>query len=338
MRFQFKLFFITSMFFSTSLLAEETIKTIEQRKEFISKGLAFLAKHQNAKGSWTGGYDTAITGFAGLAFLSAGHTPNEGQYAPVVNKAVEALLGKQSKNGFLNLGGNDDRPMYGHGYATLFLAQVYGMDPSHGDLLRRALQKAVTFIVANQSAVGGWYYTPGHRSDEGSVTITQVQALRACRDAGLKVPFETIKKSIQYVKESQETDGGIAYGVRQRGNATVPLTAAGMAVLFNAGQYEIGDTQLKGFRYLDRHMIDLLNPHGGGHFFYTHFYAAQVYKQRGEEFNRYFQEIQKILLSAVKTDVDGSKYWDGEQTPVYATAIALMILSLPLEYLPMFIN
>ena len=47
---------------------------------------------------------------------------------------------------------------------------------------------AIVLISRSQSRDGGWLYTPDDAGDEGSVTITQVQALRACRDAGISVP------------------------------------------------------------------------------------------------------------------------------------------------------
>ena len=53
--------------------------------------------------------------------------------------------------------------MYGHGFATLFLAEVYGASPQPG--LREKLSKAIELIVHSQNAEGGWRYEP--RRDYG---------------------------------------------------------------------------------------------------------------------------------------------------------------------------
>ena len=79
--------------------------------------------------------------------------------------------------------------MHGHGFALLFLASVYGMITK--DSLRRqvgeAVRKAVTLTSQGQSAQGGWTYIPG-AGDEGSVTVTQVQALGRRRTPGSSSP------------------------------------------------------------------------------------------------------------------------------------------------------
>ena len=42
-----------------------------------------------------------------------------------------------------------------------------------------------------------------------SVTITQMQALRACRNAGITVPKEILKKGIEYLLHSTTERGGV---------------------------------------------------------------------------------------------------------------------------------
>src|SRR5204863_6784284 len=115
--------------------------------------------------------------------------------------------------------GNPDHPtetgryMYGHGFATLFLALVYGDedDRERREKLKDILTRAVKYIGAAQSTQGGWFYTSkteGHDQDEGSVTVTQVQALRACRNAGIAVPTQFIENGQKYLKNSTTPRGG----------------------------------------------------------------------------------------------------------------------------------
>ena len=59
----------------------------EETKKAVDKALKFLANKQDSDGSWG---NTAITGFALLAFMANGHVPNQGDYGKVVAKGVAA--------------------------------------------------------------------------------------------------------------------------------------------------------------------------------------------------------------------------------------------------------
>ena len=110
--------------------------------------------------------------------------------------------------------------MYSHGFGTLFLAEAYGM--THRPEIREKLQKAVRLIIDTQNIEGGWRYQPVKHDADLSVTICQINALRAARNAGLFVPKETVDACIDYVKRSQNPDGGFRYmlsGGRQRVSA-----------------------------------------------------------------------------------------------------------------------
>src|SRR5262249_27654499 len=138
------------------------------------------------------------------------------------------------------------RYMYGHGFATLFLASVYGdeTEPKKRAQLKDILTRAVKYIGNAQSTQGGWFYTSkadGHDQDEGSVTITQMQALRACRNAGIPVPKEILNKGIDYLSKSTTPRGGVVYSLG-RGGIGAPvggerpaLTAAAISCGFSAG-------------------------------------------------------------------------------------------------------
>ena len=111
-------------------------------------------------------------------------------------------------------------PMYGHGFATMFLAECYGM--SRRAELRGKLAAAVKLIVDSQNDEGGWRYWPDSTDADVSVTICQVMALRAARNAGLSVPKTTIDRCIEYVKKCQNPDGGFTYMLGDGGREPVP--------------------------------------------------------------------------------------------------------------------
>ena len=124
--------------------------------------------------------------------------------------------------------------MYSHGFGTLFLAEAYGM--THRPEIREKLHKAVQLIIDTQNNEGGWRYQPVKHDADLSVTICQINALRAARNAGLFVPKETVAACIQYVKRSQNPDGGFRYMLRAA-PARSP-SAAGVVALQSAGEYD----------------------------------------------------------------------------------------------------
>src|SRR5438034_11630990 len=117
-----------------------------KQKEAVEKGLIWLANHQGKEGSYGGdgmGRHAGITGLAGLAFMQQGNLPGRGKYGDNVTKCLDFVLGASQESGLISAD-NSQGPMYGHGFATLFLAEVYGM--TGDDRVKEKLQKAVRLI------------------------------------------------------------------------------------------------------------------------------------------------------------------------------------------------
>ena len=76
--------------------------------------------------------------------------------------------------------------MYGHGVATIALGELYGQTKS--PIIRAKLEKTIKLIIASQNSQGGWRYRPVVRDADISVTVLQVVALRAAKNAGIDVP------------------------------------------------------------------------------------------------------------------------------------------------------
>jgi hypothetical protein len=309
---------------------------IPRQAQAIERGLAWLARNQSPDGSWgteggQGEFHMAMTGLAGLAFLSAGHVPERGPYGARLDKAIRFVLRHQQRDGLITTP-RDSQSMYGHGFSMTFLAEAYGMDMG-GELnekIKECLTLAVKLTDRAQSAWGGWYYSPNADSDEGSVTITQVQALRACANVGIPVPPKTMRSALSYIHKSQNPDGGIRYTARSSGASTLALSAAGCELLMMAGEYDTAQTK-RVIEYLKRN----LNPNVtvGYHDFYTNFYGAQAMIQiGGPEFERYYTGLRRRLLGA--QGAQGA--WSGDVGSTYCTSIAVMILALPYTYLPIF--
>jgi len=326
--------------------------------EAIDSGLNYLVKTQRRDGSWLnsgsyGMYPSVMTSLAGMALMAGGSSPESGPYAREVSKAMHYLLriAESHGDGLIVGPGGESRSMYGHGFAMLFLAQCYGNElrPETEARLKKVLDKAVSVTVASQSDLGdkvnnagGWIYTPTGQSDEGSVTVTQLQALRACRNVGIKVPRRTIERAVAYLKYCQMADGGICYSARSggggRGSSRPPISAAAIACFYAAGVYDRQGEAAEGEEAMVTRLVEYckrtVRPElqNSGHYFYAHFYMAQgLYQRGGPDWNDYYPRIRKRLVETQSPD--GS--WNGDNVgTTYGTAIASIILQLPYGYLP----
>jgi hypothetical protein len=308
-------------------------------EQAIREGISFLVRTQNPDGSWlsdgsTGRFPTAISALAGLALLANGSTAYSGPQAENVRRAVRYLLDRADPTTGLIGGQESGRPMFGHGFAMLFLAQVYGSEgqPALRQRIREVLLGAVALTARSQSELGGWYYTPDSDEDEGAVTMTQLQGLRACANAGLPVPEETVARALDYIRKSARPDGGIAYRADRPGDSRPAITCAALASLYAAGIYE-GELVERGLRYARANVPTTApRPSGGTHFFYAHLYLSEVlYFRGGDEWRDYFEAISGWLAAMQRED--GS--WLGEYIGrAYGTAVALLILQLPYNSLP----
>lgn len=313
--------------------------TSESQRSVI-KGLDFLAGGQSDDGSWiTGGgqaYPVAMTSLAGTAFLAHGNTPTRGKYSKVVQGAVEYLVRCSTPTGIITGQGQDSgMPMHGHGFALMFLGSVYGMITK--DKLRRqvadVLRRGIKLTAEGQSNEGGWFYTPGS-GDEGSVTVTQVQGLRAAQNAGFLVPKSVIEEAAKYLEKCRTREGAIQYSLSVPSGPRLPISAAAIATLYNAGEFDnpIAVDCLK-YVWDQFRASDDFNK-GGGHVFYTHLYASQGFYMAGDAYwDVYFPRTRDQLI-ALQTP-EGAWNGDGIGT-VYGTSISVIILQLPYKYLPVF--
>lgn len=305
----------------------------------IDKGLRWVAKNQSSLGHWTaGGYPTAMTALAGTALVAGGSTTIQGPYAKNIRKAVDYLLGKSRTNGLIGDPQTDNRYTYGHGFSMLFLSQVLGEeeDEDRRQELVDKLEKACDFSGKAQTPSGGWGYVSakdGNNFDEGSTTITQVQGLRGCRNAGIVVPSEVIEHAKEYIFDCKNPDGGISYSSRNRGSSRPAITAAALATLYNAGAYDT------------KHVPDMLDfckknlqnlsegPNSFGHWHYTYLYYSQVMYRQG---NKEWEPFRDKLYGHITKEQAADGSWTGNIGPIYVTACNLIMLQLDKAYLPIY--
>ncbi len=306
----------------------------------IQRGLRYLSLHQRGDGALASTYPVATTALGGMAFLGAGVEYDRGAWGPVLVKAVAYLLGRADDRGYVH----DDEEqkksrMHGHAYAMLFLAQVAGtIDTSQTEArVREAIQRGIRVIERGQTGRGGWGYEPGDAQDEASITVCCLQALRAAKDAGFLVEDRAVRGALGYLKQCAKADGSFMYSLeRNQSQSSYELTAAAVSTLHAAGEYT-NDQRRRGVEYLrERVAKHRRQPLAACSHYpcYGNLYAGQVFYQLGgADWEGWAAEAYPDLLDE-QDRVEGS--WENRYGNEYGTAVSLLILEIPLGYLPIF--
>jgi len=321
------------------------IEILPEQIGAVKRGLDYLAKIQTRRGTVGTQAPLAFTALAGLAWMAGGSTPTRGPYASNVMNALKFVLScGRGSTGYLNEGAGrmaGGSGMHGHGYALLFLAELYGMcgdlaDSVTDESVRDAIVRGVAVTERAQHSAGGWTYDPRPDGHEGSVTVTQVQALRAARNIGVNVSQKVIDKGISYIKKSTNSDGTIMYMLGQGSHATYPLTAAGACVYAYFGLYDdpMGQKCMKAMFEFVMGKRPGQNPQFDS---YATFYAGQAcfFMKRKEP--KYWIEgyakLRKQILAGQSKN--GSWVTDGYEG-AFGTPCATLILQIPYRILPIF--
>ncbi|MGE9268013.1 MAG: prenyltransferase/squalene oxidase repeat-containing protein [Verrucomicrobiales bacterium] len=287
------------------------------------KGLKYLAGSQQEDGSWHDavGREPGVVGLAVLAFLAHGEDPRHGPYATHIKRGLDYILSQQKKtNGYI---GNS---MYNHGFATLALAECYGIlnDPR----LATALRDAVDLILSAQkrNPLGGWRYSPDSSDADSTVTGCQIVALYAARNAGLPVPDSAFEKGLKYLARCRNSSGG--YGYTSPSGEKPTLTAIGSLCLSLAKKKE-GKGYASSTRYLRKHLDyrDKYYP------YYFEYYMSQALFHADEELWQDWNEKNIRYLSVLQQN-NGS--FPGNKGPCFSTTGALLSLALNYRFLPIY--
>jgi hypothetical protein len=314
----------------------------------IDRGLDFIARNQSSDGSFSergGGAAVGITALGALALMAGGNQPDRGKYGRQVSRAVDYVAGMANgpTTGFLTTPdsqgvrlASQPAPMYSHGFGTLFLAEVCGMLPqaTRDAKVRAALEQAVSFTVSAQNREGGWRYEPQVQFADVSVTTAQMMALRAAKNTGIFVRKNVIDNGAAYIKACQMGEGGFSYWKGQ-GFSAFARTAASIVGLYSAGIYD-GKEVERGLKYLQQFTPGRqFSPREipPQHYWYGQYYAALAMWTAGDDYwGPWLPAIRDELLS--KARIGGGTWTDPYHGSVYATAMALIVLQLPNNYLP----
>ena len=330
-------------------------------KQSVDKAVAWLLAQQRAQGCYLDEnradavpqHSGAITSLVIMALSSVGHMPTdptpEGRS---VNRALRFMVDQVVPTDTGYLGQSDRSRMYGHGIMSLMYAEMVGQtqDDEMDKKIRSRLQRAVEVIMRSQDVVkseanrGGWRYEPGSSDSDISVSVWQVMALRAAKNAGLEVPKESIDKAVAYIKRSYRSDRNPdgspknmeaafsyePYGGRQ----TFSTTAAGILSLQVCSEYEAPEV-IGGANFLVKNPP---SPNEAWFFYGTYYYAQGMYQRGGEQAAVARQKTEQMLLELQLPNGSWQPRNGNERSagPVYATALALLSLSVHHHFLPIY--
>jgi hypothetical protein len=316
------------------------------------KGLDWLTQNQAADGSWGKSYTIGVTSLACLAYLSAADEPFTGDRGKALVKGLQFLLANQKDGMFPTQGQSVQTWIHGQGFASLALSEAYGRDllcKVKPDLdakkIRAVVVQSVKAIAKNQSASGGWWYTPGNLNrDEGATTVCAVQALVSAENYGIAIDEKVLDKGFDYLKKSQNKDGSFNY-IQGDGTSMKAGTAADVATLGLMKKFDF-TVMINGYKFLLEFTPARMSAEHVPYYFpyYGHYYGCMGMRLLGQEYKedkefrdntaRYIAETQKDLVAWQQKDGTWpNKGWikqhEKAENNDYATAFAILTLYVP---------
>jgi len=269
-------------------------------------------------------------------------------------------LGKPANNWYVDLQ---------TGLGIIALTETYSKTTRKGlkAKIRAKVESAVAFLEGIQLSTGGWDYRESsdggpHGVSHGTIsdTYTILPALIVARKAGFKVDSKMVERGVKSLLACANEDGSFAYTDNKRMNEDVhrripPLryfrTGAVLYSLYTAGKSKTA-TARKAEAFLDGHQDEYLEhgrAAGDVHTSYAFMFATLGMKLRGgKKWEKWRNECWKFLPPA-NQDGDGSWKHTGKTEPgrrvtedlrnqrkAYATAIATLLLQLPLGNLDLY--
>ena len=306
------------------IFEQENDQFVRSLDDSYVRGLLFLQSTQNEDGTWSDssyGSQPGVIGMAILAFLSRGDDPEFGTFSKALNKAVQQVLKQQNEvTGYIGTS------MYNHGFATLALAEYYGL--TNDSTIGPALKKATNLIVSAQKTnpKGAWRYSPESKDGDTTVTGAQMVALFATRNAGIEVPDDAISKGKKFLLECQDERGG--FGYTGNSGANLPRTAIGSLILALDK-----DTESDAFKNSIEYLRENARFGDQGHKFYSLYYTAQaMFRSTPEDWKKWnFENVRKLQATQAE---NGS--WNGNYGTTFTTSAALLSMALNYRYLPIY--
>jgi hypothetical protein len=308
----------------------------------VDKGLKFLAARQERDGSYAAGNAGPLvhSAMAGLAFLAAGSTAKKGRYSLELAACRDYLLNELD-------GPNMNMVYWNLAYTAIFFSQLHLVEPS--DRLKTALKRLVGKIEAARHKNGGWIHGKGLVAQQmkkmnysktiAVVTIHCVAALSMAQACGVRINKDALEKSIKYL-EDLSPGGEPCYSPELPWPMGAQGTArAGAILAVLPALRESEDAFLKSLQAHARRTFRHLSAATGDPHPYVNYWmaAAAMYRHGDEDWKRTLGLRNQILGLQKENGA-----WEPEKAvldiyggPAFFTASYVLILALPMEYLPM---
>lgn len=305
----------------------------------IDKGNRWLLKAINRDGGagldLNTPSDVACTSVVGLAFLSQGMTPVEGQYSrqqdgisDFLLKSVEKMGGNGQLQNMTSQIEGDLGPYATHFFSMIFLAQVMGEAP-FVERFRSALLRLEGHISGGQLQDGSW---GSNAWAPLLATACGWLSLRAANFAGIKVSGSSQKAGDYLINNMSglgQNWGSGSWYHRLYG------TASGVRVLYalERDQEDRAKQALKDIMSLLRSNSQTFGAAGGEEYLTFHLMTEMLMQKGGKEWDEWYPLVRDKLISVQNRD--GS--WTGHHcitSRTFSTACAMMVLTAPNRYLP----
>jgi hypothetical protein len=337
---------VSSVFLSTvfaalpAMAADATGPVTGQIDAAVTHGVDFLVSQQQADGEiGVGQSHVAASGLSLLALLACGNTPDVGRNGTVVRQLIDYLASVEPDDGYF--GKLDGSRMYGQGIVTLALAEALGVETTEArrNRLVGVLNSAMKVILAAQDVpkpppfAGGWRYEPNSADSDLSQAAWNAMALRACQDAGLAVPKSAVARAGEFVLRCYRADqNGFAYQPGQ--GASACETAVGIFCLHVLDIHDNGEAD-----GASKTLLATKGDPSSPFTYYALFYLTQAANQSGQPaWDAVWPGASATLLRtqepAGSWPVSDKELEDKDSGKVYATAMAVLTLSVPYRLLP----
>ena len=294
--------------------------------------------------------DTGVTALALLAFLGAGYTHEEGQYADQIDRTVGWLLRQQRNDGYLGGKATHFEQMYCHAMAAYALAESLSMqsDLSSDARLRQPLARAVAYIIVNQNPDGGWRYVQPSssglppQSSDMSMFGWQLMALKSAEIAGIPTPESTKTKMVLFLKErSQGPNKGLA-GYRIAGGQQLPptdsMTAESLFCKQILGINRTNPASVEAVGYMLQR-----RPRSSSHNLYYWYYGTlAMYQIGGRDWGQWNEALRDSLIEEQRIKGHQAGSWDPKPPwgsyggRIFSTALSTLCLEVYYRFLPLY--
>jgi hypothetical protein len=326
---------------SADLDDEQILKLLaseQPRDQAIRRGLEYLKTQQEPNGSVGKRYRPALTSLSIIAFLAAGHTFDDPGHGQWLASSLNYVLTMQDSHGYF--GGRDNGQMYGHGIATLMLAESLGMtrDSVLEERIQRALQRAVqvsitaALIEKNMPHAGGWHYSPDARESDLSLSGWQLMSLHAAQQVGITVPESVITNAVNYARRLTSAEGKVGY--RKQDEDHPALRGLGLICLALGDDPDSPEIR----SIAQRMQADPIQWRGKWFFYRAYYDAVGLSRAAPRLWESYGPRLERMLVDNQMPDGSWPSPPDNQELaevgPVYTTCMAVLALAVQRHVLP----